>query len=285
MERTIFHGDTRGIEFIATLAEDIELIGGDNYISAPVEFTQAADQLLVYRKGMSPATAYLSGEISNESDQEMIVHLHLAAGLDMPEFNIGSLAIKPGRTTSFVENSGFEQPEEEVEERLFEFFAAHPQLEHVVLHMTTEGEAILSIEWIELTITPVVRKISEIEGESFLSLSMEAPETPSCPIDLDGRITNLGEREIRFLLVLSNENQQPDFTGGIVADGYVRPGKAINIDRLLAPDGLGKLTRALLNSHNGNKPAENIFLLGDGRIDASIQHLKIRKKLPVGAEF
>lgn len=276
MEKTIFHGDTRGIEFTVTLAEEIELIGGDNYISAPVDLTQASDQLLVYLKGMSPVTAYLSGEVTNESDREMILHLTLSAGLDAPEFAIGTLRGEQGRTVAFVENSGFREEENEVEERLFEFFAAHPQIENLVMRLTADGEAILGVDWVELTITPVIRKTTVLDAESFIRLNREHAETPPCPINLDGRITNLGDREIRFLMVLSNENQQPDFIGGVIADGYVLPGKAINIDRLLAPDGLGKLTRALMTSRNGNKSTDNIFLLGDGRIDASIQNLKIR---------
>ena len=283
VNQTLFDGPTAGGDRTASLVENLVVKAGEDASVITADLSDVADSLLCYRQDLEPAALGIFGRITNPSSNGVTLMLSLGNGIDEDSIvRLGTIYIPGGQTAKIRNNKGFEQKAREIEATLYEFFADNPGIDKVNIYAELQGgrgTGVL-IKWMDFSSPPAYRIIQSFADAMDNGYSGHVKSVNS--VALTGTIENLGESEIRFMLVTGKDLSTVDFEGGLVADGFVAPGQSVQVSDIVVDKGLSRIKNKLNDALNGADSMGNVFILSEGTVDATVDSLEIEAKITVG---
>lgn len=287
METILYDGSPEEAYSTAVVAEVTEVSSGQTNLAGMADLTMLDEQIQALTDELDPLYVLMNGSISNTSSERVYLTLYLSPdnkGANGAE-QIGSVTIPAKTRLEIVDNEGFDEKPEFIDQVLLDFFAANPTLERATLFVDVEGAegglVDLQFDYLQLDFTPMYRNTKPLHMDWINSYKDNLKSIGK--VSMSGVITNRGNDVFHFIYLVSFKDQNPDFDYDVVLEGDVEPGQSVRAADLLVKNGMAKIKQAMLNSlEKGSKYEDHIFILSNEQIDADIDRMAITAEVTVG---
>jgi hypothetical protein len=262
---------------------ELKVVTAGSQTNLDGDLAEIHPNLIFYRQDVAPELVEVEGQIRNLANSDVSMTLTLVnPDVENSDVYLGTIVVPAGKLIDIAYSNGFEETPDQVEEAIYTFFHANPDLKYARIVADTQGNAgaALKIVYLDLIATPTFRSALPMSGNLAGGYSGNVKSILS--VSMTGTVENQGTEDLRFIMVIAKQSQDPNIKEKLIADGIVPPGKKVDVSRLILEEGLPHLKSALKDALDGNNLENNIILISEAKVEADLRSLQVKSELRVG---
>jgi hypothetical protein len=250
--------------------------------AGPVEISvqdayEIEEQVAASYAGVEEVRYGLSGSVENVTGTSGRYYVFFAPNSTPAENEallIGSMTVDAYATREFIDSEGFDQPVEEIEANIVDYFAANQGEREYHVFMYAQGADGIKAHRLYLNATPAFAKTRVIPA-SLVSAYSQGQEGEVTSVAVTGDFANLGTAPARFVWVVGHSDDDLTVDGNVILDAWVQPGDSIPTSEALVEGGLKTLKGYVKDLSKGTNITGSLFVVSDETVNVDILKFRV----------